>query len=241
MRKILLVSGDSFTDENFESDYHPELDTSWPKWPSLLAKKLDMDYINLGKMGAGNEYIYTSLLDQIMKMNTSNIGLIMSAWTGAGRKDWKEKGKWKNVGPDQPYATYVKTNGDIDWRIERSMAYYYSLQEICKNNKLPLKQFQMLPMFRGYDWDHTNKAHYDGRKEMRKLHTKTIYNNSFFNRIDDSFIGWPTESSLGGFSIKMDVLGAFTEKSYKWTISERDNHPNAKGQEKIAEFLYGRL
>ena len=240
MKKVLLVSGCSFTDKNFISDYYPKLDTSWPKWPELLAKKLDMDCINLGKMGSGNEYIYTSLLDQIMKMNPSDIGLIIPAWTGAGRKDWKVKGKWKNV-ELMPYSAYVATNGDIDWRIERSMTYYYSLQEICKNNNLPLKQFQMLPIFRGYDWDPIKEIHEDGRKNFRKKHLQTIYNNSFFNKIDDSFIGWPTESSLGGFSIKMNALGAFTEESYEWTISKRDNHPNAKGQEKIMEFIYDRL
>ena len=54
MRKILLVSGCSNTDKDFYSELHPELDTSWPKWPELLAKKLDMDCVNLGKSGAGN-------------------------------------------------------------------------------------------------------------------------------------------------------------------------------------------
>ena len=58
MKKILLVSGCSFTDKNFYSGVHPEMDTSYPKWPELLAKKLDMDCINLGQNGAGNEYIY---------------------------------------------------------------------------------------------------------------------------------------------------------------------------------------
>ena len=75
----------------------------------------------------------------------------------------------------------------------------------------------------------------------QKKHLQTIYNNSFSNKIDDSFIGWPTEPSLGGFDIKMNVLEGFSKESYKWAVSERDNHPNARGQERIAEFLYGRL
>ena len=47
MKKILLVSGDSFTADNFVSSVHPELDTSWPMWPELLAKKLDMQLGNV--------------------------------------------------------------------------------------------------------------------------------------------------------------------------------------------------
>ena len=94
MKKILLVSGCSFTDKNFISDFHPDLLHKWPTWPELLAKKLDMEVINLGKMGAGNEYIYSSLLDKIM--TTDNIGLIMAAWSQSQRRDWKVKRKWFN-------------------------------------------------------------------------------------------------------------------------------------------------
>ena len=43
------------------------MDTTWPMWPELVAKKLDMDCINLGQSGAGNEYIYFTLLDEIIK------------------------------------------------------------------------------------------------------------------------------------------------------------------------------
>ena len=46
MKKILLVSGDSYTDKKFTSIHHPDIDCDWPKWPEVLAKKLDMDCIN---------------------------------------------------------------------------------------------------------------------------------------------------------------------------------------------------
>ena len=63
MKKILLASGCSMTDSNYVSETNPEIDCSWPKWPELIAKKLDMECINLGRNGAGNEYIYSSLLE----------------------------------------------------------------------------------------------------------------------------------------------------------------------------------
>ena len=58
MKKILLVSGCSNTEKNFFSDIHPDMVCDWPKWPEILAKKLDMEPINLAKSGMGNEYIY---------------------------------------------------------------------------------------------------------------------------------------------------------------------------------------
>jgi len=235
----LLASGCSFTDKNFTSDYDHNLDTSWPKWPELLAKKLDMDCINLGYSGSGNEYIYTSLLNKIVKMDANDIGLIMPAWSSAGRKDWNVRGRWRNLGRISP--TLIPNEGDIKYHIQRSIIYYYSLQEICKNNKLPLKQFQMLPISRGYDWDPVKKIHINGRADGRKDLVKAVYDSPYYNLIDDNFLGWPTENNLGGFSIKMDVLGGYTEEGQKWVISDMDKHPNAEGQEIIAEFLYERL
>ena len=67
MRKVLLVSGCSYTDKTFRSDFHPNIDTGWPKWPELLGKKLDMDVVNYGYCGSGNEYIYSSLLDHLTR------------------------------------------------------------------------------------------------------------------------------------------------------------------------------
>ena len=75
MRKILLVSGCSMTDKNFVSEINPEIDTSFPKWPELIAKKLDMDCINLGKCGSGNDYIYSTLLEKILEKK-DQIGLL---------------------------------------------------------------------------------------------------------------------------------------------------------------------
>ena len=88
MKKILLVSGCSFTAPKFYSHIHPDLDCSWPKWPELLAKKLDMKCINLSKSGAGQEYIYSSLVDTLQTLNINDIGLVLPAWSTAPRRDF---------------------------------------------------------------------------------------------------------------------------------------------------------
>ena len=69
MKKILLVSGCSFTTNKYESAHHPDLVADWPKWPELLAKKLNMNCINVGQSGAGQEYIYNSLVRNINAKN----------------------------------------------------------------------------------------------------------------------------------------------------------------------------
>ncbi len=227
-KKTLIASGCSWTNENFWSDSNPDIDCSWPKWPELLAKKLDMECINLGRSGAGNEYIFSSLLDQIKQTNKDNIGLVISAWTQTNRKDIKVRGIWKHNNKLPDYAV-----NSIDGNIDKSLIYYYSLQEICKSKKIPLKQFQMLPFFR------SNKELPKGLLICTR-EVNILYNNPYFKKIDNNFIGWPTERRLGGFNFCDDILDIYAnEKTY--CISDLDNHPNAKGHEKIAEFLYDRF
>ena len=237
MKKTLIASGCSWTNENFTSDFRHDMDCSWPKWPELLAKKLDMECINLGRSGAGNEYIYSSLLDQIIKMDPNNIGLVMPAWPQACRKDIKVRGIWKHNLAQTLWRHNIKLPDyavtSIDGNIDKSLIYYYSLQEICKSKKIPLKQFQMLPFFR------SNKELPKGLLICTR-EVNILYNNPYFNKIDDNFIGWPTEKRLGGFNFCDDILDIYAnERTY--CISDLDNHPNAKGHEKIAEFLYDRF
>src|SRR6056300_1689822 len=131
MKKILLVSGDSFSDKNFQTFIHPELDTSWPKWPELLAKKLDMECINKDR-----------------------IGLVIAAWSQCQRRSWQESKKlyWKN--------SRVDVKGDVFYWVKRTMRYWYSFQVLCERYNLPYKQFQMISLFQGWlnglfqnDWE----------------------------------------------------------------------------------------
>jgi len=243
MKKTLIASGCSFTDYDFSSDFHPDMDCSWQKWPELLAEKLNMNFINLGQSGAGNEYTYASLLDKIHLMDSNDIGLVIPAWTQSQRKDIKVRGVWKHL--DQvrryPYDKNKNLYGDITYRVEESIKLYYSFQEICKSKNIPVFQFQMLPMFRGFDYDPITKKHIDGRFDIYDNLIKTIYYNPYYKNIDNSFLGWPTESSLGGFNIKMDVLHGYNNESLKYQVSDIDSHPNTIGQIKIAEFLYEQI
>lgn len=90
MKKILIASGCSYTDNQFRSACHPEMDTSWPKWPEIVAKELDMICINLGRSGSGNEYIYSSIHDIILRVkDKSQIGLVIAGWSQCFRQDWQ--------------------------------------------------------------------------------------------------------------------------------------------------------
>lgn len=223
MRKVLLVSGCSYTDKTFRSDFHPNIDTGWPKWPELLGKKLDMDVVNYGYCGSGNEYIYSSLLDHLTSNPIKDIGLVIPGWSRVPRRDF-------NVG-DRKYNIRWDNHGDMKYFMIKSLRYYYSLQEVCKSLKVPYKQIHILDPYESAVVEQNelfNMTREDAMKEFMS--------SSYYDKIDEkNFIGWPIESKLGGFCA-WDKLDA--DKHF---ISEIDRHPNRQGQEIIAELIYENL
>ena len=223
MRKKLIVSGCSYTDKTFRSDFHPNIDTGWPKWPELLGKKLDMDVVNYGYCGSGNEYIYSSLLDHLTSNPIKDIGLVIPGWSRVPRRDF-------NVG-NRKYNIRWDNHGDMKYFMMRSLRYYYSLQEVCKSLKVPYKQIHILDPYESAVVEQNelfNMTREDAMKEFMS--------SSYYDKIDEkNFIGWPIESKLGGFCA-WDKLDA--DKHF---ISEIDRHPNRQGQEIIAELIYENL
>ena len=270
MKKILLVAGCSYSNEKFSSVHHPDLDVSWPKWPQLLAEKLDMQLINLSESGAGQEYIYSNIIDRLQTIEHSKIGLVIAAWSTAPRRDYQteslylknkkwtydkndmiQKIKWTNDMYD--------SKGCMHYWIDRSLRYYYSLQMVCENLKIPLKQFQMVDLFKGYLWQElisrrTNdiaddkqvpilnkaadltKEEQDWKEKKEKGYLAQIHDSPYYEKINDNFIGWPTDPRLNGYSISDKVLDNNTDR-----ISKIDLHPNKQGQEKLARFIYEKI
>ena len=258
MKKILLASGCSFTDKNFESAVHPEMVCDWPKWPELLAKKLDMECINLGHNGGGNEYIYSTLLEQILKTkDKSQIGLVIPAWTQCQRKDYQESylGAWRQKRIDDP--------GDVFSWVRKSLRYMISLQLICERYNIPLKMFQMISLFDGFIsglsktdaevYENRNNPNFERRyvyvpsvtatADRLKCNKIMIEYEPYINVKD--FIGWPLSNRIGGFHIEDKTLRHQGREHPNYIndllVSNLDIHPNGKGQQKIAEFLYDRL
>ena len=107
-KKKLIVSGCSYTD-----DYATTQNLKpFPLWSELLAEKLDMECINVGKVAFGNKAIYSTLIDQVVSQK--NVGLAISMWSefqrvsfymGEGNlpKGIDEKMLWSCFHPDRDY------------------------------------------------------------------------------------------------------------------------------------------
>ena len=136
-----------------------------------------------------------------------------------------------------------------------------SLQLICKLYNIPLKMFQMISLFDGFitGLSKTDAEVYENRnnpnfKRRYNYNSKSLTKNldrlkcskimleyePYINVKD--FIGWPTSPRFGGFHIESKTLYNENEDYIEdLIVSKLDVHPNGKGHEKIAEFLYDRL
>ena len=224
MKKILLVSGCSFTTDNYESHHHPEQDMSWDKWPKILAKMLDMDYINLAKSGAGNEYISNTIIDQIETMDKSKIGLVIPAWSQCRRRDFQvhygrsNKAVWRNELHD--------LFGDTRYWITKSFKTYYFFQIYCEHYKIPYKQVQMIELF---------KDELGMKIKVQEEHDEFAKSEMYYSKLKN-FVG-----ETSGILSLQDLLTdkrRNDQKIKEFSISSEDWHPSEKGQRLIAEYIY---
>ena len=86
-RQVLVCIGDSWTDKNFKSSVYKDANTDWPKWPEHLAKHLDMEVLNLGNSGSGNQQIFNKAVDVINYGD--NIGGVVCMWSEPDRIDFE--------------------------------------------------------------------------------------------------------------------------------------------------------
>ena len=255
MKKILIAGGDSFTDKNFASYIHPEIDCSWPKWPELLAEKLDMECINVANSGYGNDYIYESVLETISNTDKERIGLVVVGWSQAQRKTWQETKKliWKVKRHD--------SDGDIFGWTKRSLRCYLSYKNLCQRWNLKYLHFQTIPLFSYWlegswpddteivekmklnlDPEKMPRLKYPGNKELDEYFLVDMIMD-FQKHIDiNNFIGWPAcLTQQGGYCLEHKTTRGREDEGRGLRISDYDSHPNAKGQIKMMEFLYEKI
>jgi hypothetical protein len=168
-KKFLIVSGCSWTDpEQLSEDINVSNDIvrNYNRWPNILADKLNMTLINYGKRASGNEYICSSLIDNITSMNKNkrdNIGLVIVAWSEAKRTDFEykknendyyvknifEKRNLKRYDNNYVWDSILYTDplrGDMYYKVKHSIRYMYLLQTFLKFNNIPYKMVQSIPL-----------------------------------------------------------------------------------------------
>jgi len=178
MSKKLIVSGCSWGDPIFLSSSHPTMDTSWPKWPEILAEKMNLEPVNLCMSGMGQEYIYSSLSDALHERSIDSIGHVIAAWSSAPRRDWEKTENWRNPASNNG-ELYKRWNndrtdarGDLRYWIRKSIRYQFAFQNLMEHFKTKVadqalfyNHIQMISLIKGHVWEVLNGIDYSSMAE----------------------------------------------------------------------------
>ena len=126
--KRLFTFGCSFTGYN------------WGTWANVLAKELEpIEFYNFGRAGAGNHYIFNSLMQADAMYNFTHEDLVMVQWTNVSRED-RYTDEWLTPG-----NIYSQTTYDLEFVRKyfteygaslRDYAFIKAAHEMLKHNHL---------------------------------------------------------------------------------------------------------
>lgn len=103
---MLLTAGCSFVWGDELKGFDDEPPTHWEyTFTDILAKKMGIDYVNLGICGAGNEQIFRRVTDYLHNNSDQHITHMVVLWSAWQRKEWVEY---------QPPERHVKIARELD-------------------------------------------------------------------------------------------------------------------------------
>ena len=173
-RKLLITSGCSWTAGS--SKIHQKY-----VWPIILAKKLDMECVNVGNGGKGNEFIYSSLIDKLC--TSKNIGLTICMWSDFDRLDFF----------DRTVLTYPNFRSGEFNNLYKSIRYIHAFQNHCELNKIPFLQTQGINPTQECNKEFLDSAQFDfidGKKFVGWPMYRDLGGSTMWNKLDEVDPDW---------------------------------------------------
>jgi hypothetical protein len=257
--KTLLAVGCSFTNKNYKSDEHPEMDCSWPKWPEIVGKKLGYEVVNLGTNGHSNDNIMRSVQDYLAYYK---VDMVCALWTEPFRlnihdtyhANWyaylrrdvrsitgsKRKAvKTSHLNASKPLVDHIelvkrlcRTN-DHTHVASEELRHIHTLDIIAKSHNIPVYHMHGCSLWKNHVYETASVVLGDNitqkeKNQKFKLWLRAFVYSPYFNILDKqtNIWGWPFYEEIGGEL----PLGNRDHR-----ISEIDSHPNAKGQQILAD------
>lgn len=247
--KKTIVSGCSWTDRNYSSWQHPEMDTSWKKWDEHVGEYYNWDIVNVGKSGACNNYIIDSTLDVMYNIGYTEVErciLALSQWqrfSVANQKfvnpnllKWPDK---HNVRGNEKAVEFLNLYPFDHYfhhcRIHDILFNLYRFIDICVTKNIEVVVLQMIPGLEDFQ-------NFNSKNDYFRL-INNMLSNPYFTKIEVEsnrnknikIMGWPFSKDMGGFHIK-NLLDERIPND-EWKISKEDHHPSAEGNKEIANIF----
>jgi hypothetical protein len=232
--KRFFAFGCSFT------DYH------WPTWADIIGKQIPY-YENWGRMSAGNQFIFNSIIECDARYHFTKDDLVIVMWTSIEREDRYVGRDWllaSHIERDKIYGNeWVKRFGnEIRGFLIRDLAAIRAAQQLLKSRKCDWANLSMGPI-----------------SKMDRS-TITIENTNQLNELHHRYVKLHTDLCQGKeitepHAHSPDVLKLYKEEFIniedsvlnvifkgEWAVSPRPNkkngHPSPKEHLQYLQHIY---
>jgi hypothetical protein len=121
----------------------------WPTWADILGREF-VHFENWGQLGGGNQYIFNSLSECLVKNSITENDLIAVMWTNVAREDRYVGGQWITPGNIYTQNTYdknfVKKFADEKGYLIRDLALIHAAKKMLEQYNIPHIFMSMVPI-----------------------------------------------------------------------------------------------
>lgn len=161
----------------------------WMTWADIIGNEFT-EYYNYGKPGAGNGYIFASMIEANIRYNFTPDDLVVVMWTGIDREDRYINREWKVAGCvyhsiDNFYdKAYTKKYSDLRGYLIRDMNYISAVDKIVPN----IVHLSMMPLSKVTEFDNVEgdsdvyDFYHETLSKISKSVFEVIYSNDWNNR-----------------------------------------------------------
>ena len=122
----------------------------WKTWPDFLAESLNLECNNFAVPGAGNEYIFHSIVEANETYKFNQNDLIIVCWTNFAREDRYIKDKWVHSSNIYNYTVFdrkwVNQWFDLKGAFKKTCSYIASITNLLENTKSNFLYTSIMPM-----------------------------------------------------------------------------------------------
>ena len=121
----------------------------WPTWADILSGSYDY-YENWGSSGAGNFFIYNSIIECVLTNKLTSSDQVVVMWTSTAREDHYINNTWHNSG-----GLYFDQPIDHKGYLLRDLSFIYGAEQVLKQAGIPYIFLSMLPIDSADEFDNS--------------------------------------------------------------------------------------
>ena len=149
----------------------------WPTWANILGQEYDK-FENWGKPGAGNSFIFNSLIESIKRNTIDKDDTVIIMWTSIGREDrWVSERGWVTPGSiynqDEYDKKFVTKWADPQGYLIRDLAFISAAQMILSATGCKWEFISLAPLYY-YDDSGTKKNKLIIDNKLQSLYNKEL-------------------------------------------------------------------